>query len=173
VRSTNLTLDTHDQYAIQLQGLKLGTFTLVLQEFVDDHLVSTLSYTDIPVSETTHGRLTLQHVADASQLKLDIQGNGVSSSFVLAPGTKPDTLTSLRILTGIVRTLGLPKGIETSLTSKLDAATEALEHGDQEDAIVALGALISEVRAQEGKKIPAATAEGLIGVVNRLLTSVI
>jgi len=165
-----LTLDTADTYRIELQGAALGTFSLILEEFSEDNLVSTFSYIDIPVSQNTKGRLFLQHVAGSIRLQLDTQGDGVVD-FVIEPGQRSNTLVSALVLTDIVRTLGLPRGTEQSLTSKLESAINALRREDHETATHILQALMNEVQAQRGKHISDASADGLLAIVSKLLDS--
>lgn len=169
--NTYLGLAPDDRYRIELRGLAFGTFTLKLEEFLDDNPLSAVSYLDVPVSPTTRAHFTIQHVADASQLELDINGDGVTD-FTLAPSPQPNTLASLRILTAMVRALRLRAGIENSLVSKLEAAASALQRGDRQAVAGVLGAFKNEVEAQKGKAIAATDASGLIGIANRLLTSV-
>jgi len=58
--------------------------------------------------------------------------------------------------------LGLPQGTENSLTAKLDNARKSWARGDNGAAIIQVSSFIDEVKAQSGKKIPAAQAAELI-----------
>jgi len=61
---------------------------------------------------------------------------------------------AIRDLRDEVKALGLTKGIERSLTAKLDVATEALTRQDGDSAaIVALEDFMKEVNAQSPKRI--------------------
>jgi uncharacterized repeat protein (TIGR01451 family) len=166
-----LTLDTDDNYRIELRGVDLGTFTLLLQEYVDDDLLSIVQYTDIPVSAVTRGELSLQHVADAIELRLDTDGDGVDD-FILTPNAQTEPLGSLPILAAVIRTLGLPLGITKSLIAKVDAATTALQEGERDGAREALRALLHELRAQRGKNIPGDVSDKLGGMVRKYLTAI-
>ena len=165
-----ITLDTEDEYRIEIQGIALGTITLELEEYVDDELIAALRYIDIPVSADTRGQLTLQGLASASQLELDLQGDGVID-FVLDPAEQGDPIISLRILRALIRELSLLFGVQESLTRKLGAAMAALDAGNRRPAVRILDALINEIHAQSGKMIPSAVANSLVGITRRIVVS--
>jgi uncharacterized membrane protein len=58
--------------------------------------------------------------------------------------------------------LNLPNGLKTALQSKLETALAAIAQNDDITALAALTNFIDQVRAQRGKKIPAAAADQLI-----------
>jgi parallel beta-helix repeat protein len=62
----------------------------------------------------------------------------------------------------LVKALGLPKGIENSLVSKLENAAKKLSEQNFGAAINSLNAFINAVEAQRGKKIRVADADTLI-----------
>ena len=61
-----------------------------------------------------------------------------------------------------VKELGLPKGIENSLVSKLENAIDSIQKGQTNAAVNKLEGFINEVEAQRGKKIPDSAADELI-----------
>ena len=68
--------------------------------------------------------------------------------------------------------LRLPSGIENGLEAKLNAALQALEDENENNDIAAintLGAFISAVEAQRGKKIPEAEADALIAAAMEVI----
>ena len=75
-------------------------------------------------------------------------------------------------LMGSVEALDLQAGIENALLAKLKAAQRNLTAGDTAEACGALGAFISQVRAQRGKKIRTADADALIAEAQALLAAV-
>jgi len=169
---TYLTLDTSQEYQISLEGLALGSFTLTLEEYTgDDALVLRRDYVDIPVSGLTKGGFAIQHVGSSSFLRLDTDGDG-TADLTVAPNNQADTRTSLDILRKILPTLGLPRGLQTSLIAKLDTALAALDRKNMKAARNAMEALQQEVRAQLGKQLTTTTADGLLGVTNKLLVNV-
>ena len=165
-----VTLDTRDDYQIELRGLELGTFTLVLEEFVDDNQIASLSYVDIPVSNLTRGNLTVQHVNASIELRLDFQNDGIID-LVVRPNEQASTAVSLAAFRQILSTLGLPSGIEKSLHASLDSAESAFQRGNREAGIRMLNAFVNEVQAQRDKNIPTATAESLISIASTILAS--
>jgi PKD repeat protein len=71
-----------------------------------------------------------------------------------------------------VQSLGLPKGTEQSLVSKLRAASDALNRGNAQPVINQLGAFIHEVEAQSGKKISKSEADMLIADAEQIIASI-
>ena len=71
-----------------------------------------------------------------------------------------------------VKSLGLPKGLEQSLVSKLRAAEAALGRGQGKTATNNLHAFIHEVEAQRGKKIPRKDADNLIADAKQIIASI-
>jgi hypothetical protein len=70
-----------------------------------------------------------------------------------------------------VQSLGLPKGLENSLVSKLEAALASLNRGNKKAAINQLQAFINEVNAQRGKKITEQQATELIADAQQIINS--
>ena len=64
--------------------------------------------------------------------------------------------------------LGLPRGTENSLLSKLDSSLDSLLRGSTHSALNKLDALMHEVEAQAGKNIPEWAAEILLDSVSYL-----
>lgn len=81
-------------------------------------------------------------------------------------GDAPDDIEELQ---DEVAGLGLPAGLANSLDGKLRAALDALAAGDTATACESLRAFVNEVRAQRGKKIPAADADALIAEVEAIM----
>jgi uncharacterized membrane protein len=75
---------------------------------------------------------------------------------------------TLRALLTTVRGLGLPQGVQTNLVTKLKNAAAAFNNGEIDASCSKVQAFINVVDAQSGKKIPAASAEGLLAEAARL-----
>jgi hypothetical protein len=63
---------------------------------------------------------------------------------------------------GRITGFGLPKGIENSFTTKVDAAIRAVERGDLAATCGSLGALANHARAQAAKKLMQAQADQIV-----------
>jgi sugar lactone lactonase YvrE len=102
----------------------------------------------------------------------DVDGSNVNQTFIGAAGPEgvaaeptivalppPPTIADL-----IAEVTGaeLPHGTERSLLAKLENAQRKVDRGQIAVACNDLGAYLNEVRAQNGKKLPAAYAEDLI-----------
>ncbi len=70
-----------------------------------------------------------------------------------------------------VEALKLGHGIENSLEEKLRGAQSKLDRGETGAACGKLGALVAELQALAGKKVPSEAAEELIADVEELRTS--
>lgn len=74
-------------------------------------------------------------------------------------------------LIALVRSFGLPNGIQTSLVVKLQDAIAALNTNDTSTACAALGDFVSEVNAQSGKKLTIQQAGQLIDAARAIKAS--
>src|SRR2546426_756817 len=92
-------------------------------------------------------------------------GNQASATFHV---TVLDAPAQLGNLDESVAGLGLPSGIATSLTAKLNAALAATNAGDVVTACTKLQDFMNETQAQAGKKISTADANMLIAEAGRI-----
>ena len=67
--------------------------------------------------------------------------------------------------------MGLQKGIETSLSSKINAAAKSFERGNTNTALNQLDAFINEVEAQDSKKLSEENAALLLECANLLINN--
>ncbi len=81
----------------------------------------------------------------------------------------PDSMENLPT---IIRGLNLPKGIENSLTAKVENAIKSLEKGNTNASINLLQAFINEVEAQRGKKISEKMATMLIQYAQNVIQQI-
>jgi len=160
-------LDTRDTYTIVLKGEDIGLFTFEVQEVLNDEAIATVSFVNVPVMPNSISTLSLQGVADLSELLLDVDGDGIVD-FAIGADDAQQTETSLKILRMVVASLGLQPGIERSIIAKIDAAQQALENEDTEATLGILGALINAWEAQANKHIVIEDVEKLISIVRQL-----
>lgn len=73
-----------------------------------------------------------------------------------------DPRKALPLLITKVRSLGFPKGVETSLVGKLNAALDSVNKGLKATAVNQLRAFMREVNAQTNKKISQLFAQELL-----------
>ena len=160
-------LDTRDTYTIVLKGEDIGLFTFEVQEVLNDEAIATVSFVNVPVMPNSISTLSLQGVADLSELLLDVDGDGIVD-FAIGADDAQQTETSLNILRMVVASLGLQPGNERSIIAKIDAAQQALENEDTEATLGILGALINAWEAQADKHIVIEDVEKLISIVRQL-----
>jgi hypothetical protein len=166
-----VTLNTNDRYRIDIQGWGVGTFTLIIEEYLDDTMVGRKSYVDIPVSRMTRGAMSLQHVAESEDLAIDTNNDG-HVDFLATSSESPQPIASLQIFISTLNDVGLSRGLLSSLRAKLGEALSALQRGNRSAATGALGAFSNEVRAQQGKAINNDIASGLMAIADRIAASI-
>lgn len=71
-------------------------------------------------------------------------------------------------LAGTIASLGLEQGTVQSLTTKLDAATDALQRGNTNAACGQLGAAVNFVNAQSNKKLPPDAAAMILSSLEKV-----
>lgn len=104
----------------------------------------------------------------------DISGNLVNPSIqdIINGGPCPAPEDLIYDLQSSVVGLGLPKGLENSLTSSLNNAKNSLQNGNNGAAINKLEAFISKVEAQSGKKIDETDADDLIASAQAIIDAI-
>ena len=88
---------------------------------------------------------------------------------VTVTSASDDPETRLLELIETVEGMGLPEGIENSLTVKLENAIKSLEKGKQNTAINQLNAFINQAEALKGKKLTNEQADLLITEAQRII----
>ncbi len=106
--------------------------------------------------------------ATAINNKGQIAGTGIFQGQYHA--IRLDPAVTLQDIIDLIESFGLSKGTTTSLVAKLNAAATALAAGDTASARADIGSLISETKAQSGKKLTAAQASAIIADANQILT---
>ncbi|MDP2728906.1 MAG: hypothetical protein Q8O55_00260 [Dehalococcoidales bacterium] len=96
---------------------------------------------------------------------------GIASTTLSIIATPADPQEMTEDLIGVVSSLGLPQGIENSLTSKLSNVIKSLGKGQTDAAINQLNAFINEVQAQSGKKLSEAQASDLVDKAQDIIAS--
>jgi hypothetical protein len=98
----------------------------------------------------------------------DGQADSAPDSVTITVQTPQEPIQSL---IAQVQSLGLPKGLETSLVSKLEAALASLNRGNKKAAMNELQAFMNHVNAQSGKKITEQQAAELIAAAQQIIDS--
>ena len=160
-------LDTDDTYTVKLQGLDTGTFTLIIEELMDDQVTGTITYADIPVTATTQASFTIQTIDTVTPLQIDIDGDG-STDFTLEEGEKVTPLTQLKIFKGIIKSLNIRSGIKNSLIEKIDPIIKLLKLGKTKGAMEMLTSFQNQLKALAGKKLPVETSVELIQIIETI-----
>jgi pimeloyl-ACP methyl ester carboxylesterase len=160
--------DTVGKMIVQLRGLDLGTFTLILRETTETVALSEIRFVDLPVSDRSTGYLAVSHVTGAVVLNLDVEGDGIVD-FIIRPNQQPEADVSISILAAIVRSLPIDPGVRNSLAVKLNEAAAGAGRGDNHAAQGGLNAFLNEVTAQTGKSISPETAQRLSSICQTLL----
>ena len=101
-----------------------------------------------------------------SCIATDSSGNKATDSFDI---TTVVTTTTFEGINDKITDLGLPKGIENSLTSKIDTALKSFDKGKTNTTINNLNAFLNEVDAQDKKKLSEQDADLLRECIDLLL----
>ena len=106
----------------------------------------------------------------AAARAMDLPAPSFRPGFTATTASSRSPTTTIDTLIRLVQELALPSGITTLLT-KLNTAEDNLDARDTAGACNQLGAFISQVKLQSGKKIPTAGADQLIADANDVRTS--
>lgn len=94
----------------------------------------------------------------------DSDGDGVGDA--CEPGGQ-----TVQNLIGKVKALGFPKGLQTSLVAKLQAAAESIDRGNKKAASNQLKAFVNEVNARSGKGIAGQQAAELVAIAQQIIAN--
>jgi hypothetical protein len=130
----------------------------------------TVSASDLSGDATVHcapvaGSVFVVGTTRVSCTATDASGNVATGSFDVAVKGAASQVADLQLA---VASLNLQDGTETSVQAKLAAAQNALASGNLSSACGSFNALINQVSAQSGKKIPVSDAQALITTVRRM-----
>jgi len=164
-----LYLDTQEKYRIELKGESLGTFSLSIEERMNDEMMGKSQFINFPTSAAMRGVLEVQHVADAPQLKLDIQGDG-KDDFSIPSQTQYDGAMSLKVFKTTIQALSIPQNSKDSLSTKLDGAIAALERGDKKAMMTFLEVVMNDLR-DPAFGIPSDLADNLSAIISAQLVA--
>lgn len=120
-------LDTEDEYTIELVGTDTGRFTLEIEEILNDEIVDTTTFKNVPVLSGSIAKLTTKTVSDTSALALDIEGDGTPDTMI-EPSENVDPETALSVLKKIVYSLNLNNRIEKELIRQIERVEKILAH---------------------------------------------
>lgn len=89
------------------------------------------------------------------------------------PTATPTPPPSFPALHELIEAQAFARGLETSLTAKVNTAEKLAERGSPCVSVNVLGAFINEVQAQGGKRIADSTADDLIALANDLIADLL
>lgn len=157
-------------YTVNIDATDNGLFTLQFDHLVspNDDIVTSTSYADIPISINSRAQLTLSPTNTNSNMTLDVDGDGVVD-FVVPANTPMSANVFPAVLINVVQNFSLPKGINQSLTAKVNAAASALARGNVSAVRGQLTAFLNQVSAQKGKALSDQQANTLIKLAGAAL----
>ena len=154
---------------VKLLGQSLGVFTFDVKEADGNTIIASTTFAGIPVTANTTAVMDIFNLSASSTpiLRMDVDGDG-TIDFSITPQSASSPLMSVEILRRVVMTLGLPKGIEQGVVSKIDAAVDALNRGNTKTALNQVNALVNYIKAQTEKHIPLDEADELINILEKI-----
>jgi len=164
-------LDTEDTYTLKLEGLDMGTFTLEINELAGEQITGALTYQDVPVTPDTIVTMTLNDLESASNLKIDVDGDGTVDQ-ELNPGEDVTPVDQLNILKKIITDLDLRAPDEKSLLAKIKDAISLIQKGNLNGAEHKLGDLQNQLQAMSGKSLDQATVINLLQIIETIKNSI-
>jgi hypothetical protein len=155
VDHTPPTLAAHGNESALATGPSGATVTYVLPGASDDVAVASVSCAPASGSQFPIGDSTVGCSA------ADTHGNTTQGTFIVHVAGPGEQLQALQAAVENV-------GPGNSLASKVESALASLAAGNRATACSKLSALLNEVRAQTGKKIPVATAAEITATVSQV-----
>lgn len=162
-------LPSNGPYQVGITGTAIGLFSIDFNyEDSQGTAIQTIKFPDVPVTVGSVGSLILQPNDPTPTLAMDVDGNGTVD--VSLPANRPvEPGVATQILSLIIGTVSLNRGIQQSLLAKVDAANSAIRAGRSNEAKNILGALWDEISAQLGKQVPANQGNGLLTIVGQII----
>ncbi len=143
---TYLGLDGRDTYRIELRGEDFGTFTFEINDVLNDEIIKSSNFVNIPVTQNTTGELTITQ-STTTALVLDIDGDG-TADITISAGEEQDTSVSLKVLSSIIGSLDIHKGFKKELIGKVEKAIKELEKGKTDKAIKKLEKVVEKLEKE-------------------------
>lgn len=137
-------------------------------------------FTKVAIGESWTENYGQGGAANGSNIPFTVPAAGAAMTFsydatshVLTVSTDaPSVNDQIDDLRATIEEMGLQKGMQSSLESKLDTLEWALDANDMATACQSLSDTVNFTRAQRGKKIPTASADEILAAVAELQSAV-
>lgn len=123
--------DTSTTNHIKLTGQALGTFTLKIDEVAGDAVTGSLEFKDVPVMANSIITIDAQKVANASPLKIDIDGNG-TNDFSFAELS--DSVVYFEVFAGIVQNINIASPYKEELIKDIEKIQKFIGKKEQKNS---------------------------------------
>ncbi len=157
-------------HEVVMSGTGTGTFTLEIDEVVDDEVVDTATYSDIPVATTTIAILTITDITNKSVLAIDEDGDGSVDDLTNPDGEAPPIVELFALLKEKIAALPLKEGLERALLNRIaKLEKKILKKGITPQITKQLKALLKFIahKAKQGK-ISDAEAQSINKLIDQL-----
>lgn len=128
--SVYASLSADEVYELALDGKGNGTFTLEIDEVVNDEVVGSRMYKDIPVQSSSAGSMTVGTIEEAGPLVFDYNGDG-TSDFSLSSNNGVSPHEYLTMLRAVIRSLNTKKGTINMLLAYTKPIDTFLDIGNE------------------------------------------
>ncbi|MFC1775668.1 right-handed parallel beta-helix repeat-containing protein [Patescibacteria group bacterium] len=177
-----LGLDGSDTYRVELQGEDIGSFTLEIDDVLNDEITRSDTFINVPITQNTTGELTITE-SMTTALELDVDGDGVVDISINS-GEEQNSETSLEILRNVVDQMDIQHGLKTDIQEKLKIAQKEFSKEKQDNAIKKLDDTIRKLedevhqnikRTEKEKKIKISTedAQKLIDIIVKIIDGMV
>ena len=128
-------LPKNGNYAVNLQGEGVGTFTFNQEITQGDQIVDSKSFIDIPVIPSIKASLSIDSGILSPSLNLDIDGNG-SVDVQIQANNEFDPVVYLTVMKSVIKSFNLKKAQENNLVNKIDNLIKLIQKGKIQKASV-------------------------------------
>lgn len=162
--------EANQTYDMVMQGTDSGTFTLEIEEIVNDQLAGSITYSDVPVSSSTVASLSIRDLESMDALKVDINGDGTADEAIVPDEEKVSLDDLISTIKEKIPSLSTTGKYKQKLLKSMSNLEKKIENRKQKNGKI-LESLKWKVSKQEARgKIASVDAEEIIMLVDFLET---
>ena len=168
---TYVNVPSGESYTVNISGTDFGTFTFEKEHHVNDQSVDDISFNDIPVTPMTEATLTVAPSGTASQISVDVDGDGTTDATISA-GADFDPILYLEMIKKTILKMNLSNNVKNQLINKINHLKTEIQNGHIQNAKHKLKALMKNVKLHHGHRehhVDQSDKQALLDMFNQLL----